>query len=108
MTLSSDDSATVQLDAVFGAVNAMQEMLFCAQEEALSVLPALPARLTSGAVRGLVFPGGTIDIAWNVSGQVDVTVHAVHDLDTMLLIGGKEYCRIILSGGQSEMKSFMR
>ena len=108
MTLSGDGSATVQLDAVFGAVNAMQEMLFCAQEEALSVLPACPARLTSGAVRGLVFPGGTIDIVWNASGAVDVTVHAAHALDTVLLVGGKECGRIVLAAGQTEVRRCMR
>lgn len=106
MTLQGDDSATVQLDAVFGAVNALQEMLFCAQNEALSVLPALPGRLAEGAVRGLLFPGGRIDIVWNMAGQVDITVSASKNLDLALLIRGKNRDRIVLAAGEVLTRSY--
>ncbi|MBQ4353645.1 MAG: glycoside hydrolase N-terminal domain-containing protein [Clostridia bacterium] len=101
MTLNWENSAVVQLDAAFGAVNAMQEMLFCWQEEALSVFPALPARLSSGSAHGLVFPGGTIDIVWNADKSVTVTVHASKNISTALLLHGKKQTQIILTAGES-------
>ena len=97
--------AFVQLDAAFGIVNAVQEMLFCWQKEALSVLPALPARLRCGEVRGLVFPDGTVDIRWEETGLVSVTVNADRNMDTALLICGKEACRVTLNAGQCKTVS---
>ena len=100
--------AIVQLDAAFGTVNAVQEMLFCAYDNALSVLPALSERLASGAVRGICFPGGKADILWDASGRVDVTVYAERELDTVILIGGKACGKVVLAAGASETYSYMR
>ena len=101
MTLDWKD-VPVQLDAVFGAVNAVQEMLFRWEKTALSILPALPGRLKSGAVRGMAFPGGTVDFSWQKSGKVSVTVHAFRILDTELFVGGKAAGAVKLAAGQSE------
>ena len=90
----------VQLDAVFGTVNAMQEMVFRWQKEALSVLPALPQRLQSGTVRGMVFPDGKIDIVWNTLGQVEITIYAKRPLDTDVLLADKFICHIQLAAGE--------
>ena len=95
--------AFVQLDAAFGIVNAVQEMLFCWQKEALSVLPALPVRLSCGETRGLVFPDGTVDIRWTETGETEVTVHARRSVDTVLLLRGKETGRVVLRAGESKM-----
>jgi len=100
--------ALVQLDSAFGTVNAVQEMLFCAYDHALSVLPALPARLASGTVRGICFPGGKADIRWDDSGRVDVTVYATRDVDLALLVCTKERGRIVLPAGASGTYSFTR
>ncbi len=105
VTLEWEGEAFVQLDAAFGIVNALQEMLFCAQKGALSILPALPARLESGDVRGLVFPEGRVDIAWDKDGQVTLTVHATRALDTSILLRGCEVCRLTLKAGQSRTLS---
>jgi alpha-L-fucosidase 2 len=94
------------LDAVFGAVNAIQEMLFCWQKEALSILPALPKRLDHGSVRGLVFPEGTLDIEWTLEGKVTVTVRATRDLDTGILLRGEMKGRVTLAAGQTETLTF--
>ena len=102
ITLEWEGEAFVQLDADFGIVNALQEMLFCWQKDALSILPALPQRLTEGRVRGLVFPDGTVDIAWNSDGSVTVSVTACRDLDTSLLLCGREVCRLSLAAGESK------
>ena len=96
----------VQLDAVFGTVNAMQEMLFRWQKEALSILPALPKRLQSGTVRGIVFPEGKIDIVWNTSKQVEVTVYAQRSFATDILLAGKQVCHIQLTAGERKTLKF--
>lgn len=106
MTLVWGKDATVQLDAAFGIVNAVQEMLFSWQEDALSILPALPKRLAYGSVKSIVFPGGTVDISWEETGELTVTVHAQRKLDTGLLIGRKEAGRVKLDEGTSETLSF--
>lgn len=97
-----DGETMVQLDAAFGAVNAIQEMLFCWQSEVLSILPALPSRLPEGSVSGLVFPGGTLDLSWDRTGRVDVKVTAKWDLDTVILLKGIEQCRLTVTAGQSK------
>ena len=101
-TIYWEGQTHVQLDAAFGAVNAVQEMLFCWQKEALSILPALPARLASGSARGFVFPEGTVDIAWTAEGKVTVTVNATREIDTGLLLGGKVVGKVCLGVGESK------
>lgn len=101
MTVTWYGDATEQLDANFGAVNAIQEMLFCPQEDALSVLPSLPARLSHGTARGLVFPDGRLDLDWHEDGSVEILLTAVRDLDTTLLLGGQDRGRITLGAGES-------
>ena len=102
ITVEWRGEAFVQLDAAFGAVNAIQEILFCWQKEALSILPALPARLTRGSVCGLVFPEGTVDINWKEDGSVRVTVKARRDVNTSLLLRGVEWCRVRLIAGETQ------
>jgi alpha-L-fucosidase 2 len=102
ITLEWHGDAFVQLDADFGIVNALQEMVFCYQKDALSILPALPARLCHGSVRGLVFPEGTVDVEWTEDGAVTVTVTACRDMDTSLLLLGRETCRVALTAGESK------
>ena len=98
--------APIQLDAAFGAVNAIQEMLFSWQEDALSILPALPKRLTSGTVRGMEFPGGKIDIHWEKSGHVTVVVYAERNLDLSVLLNGVFREKLILCAGQNKSMEF--
>ncbi len=76
-------------------------MLFRWQEDALSVLPALPERLKTGSVRGMVFPGGTIDFSWRKPGEISVIVHAERESDADLLIGRKAAGTVKLRAGES-------
>lgn len=94
--------AFMQLDAAFGAVNAIQEMLFCWQKEALSVLPALPKRFESGSARGLVFPEGTIDISWETSGEVLIIIRAQRDINTAFLLCGEKQFQLNMSAGEEK------
>ena len=74
MTLDLDNFAPVQLDAGFGVVSALQEMLFRCSEGGLFLLPALPERMETGSVCGLVFPEGTVDLQWDKDGvQISIT-----------------------------------
>lgn len=99
ITLEWEGEAFVQLDADFGIVNALQEMLFCPQKDALSILPALPERLEKGSVRGLVFPEGRVDISWETGSEAVVTVWATRPVDTGILLAGKEICQLTLRAG---------
>ena len=108
MTMTWGGDATEQLDANFGAVNAIQEMLFCWQEGALSILPALPARLTQGAVRGMVFPEGKLDLVWDKDGTVEITLTATQDIDAALLLCGRDCGRVILRAGEMSFHRFDR
>lgn len=108
MTMTWEGDATEQLDANFGAVNAIQEMLLCPQPDALSVLPALPARLSHGSVRGLVFPDGTLDITWYEDGRTEITVTAARDLDTAILLCGQPKERVALRANQTATLTYHR
>ena len=101
-TIQWDGDAFMQLDAAFGAVNAVQELLFRRQADALHVLPALPARLRAGRVRGIVFPEGTADFRWDAAGAVELKITAARDLDTELLLAGKSRGRLCLSAGRTK------
>ena len=59
------DMAPVQLDALMGAANAIQEMLLDVSPGRLALLPACPEKLGCGEIRNWRFPGGRVDMRWN-------------------------------------------
>ena len=68
------DQAPVQLDALMGAVSALQEMLLCVSEGRVAVLPACPERFDMGEVSNWRFPGGRISFKWD---KADSSLQAV-------------------------------
>ncbi|MBR1685129.1 MAG: glycoside hydrolase family 95 protein, partial [Clostridia bacterium] len=81
------DPAPVQLDAIMGYVNAVQEMLIFAAEDVLFLLPALPQRLKKGEVRDFRYPGGYIDMRWDCEqGEFHATLRAIRT-HTIRLVG---------------------
>lgn len=78
MTLDLQDFAPVQMDANFGAVSAIQEMLFYCSGDKLFLLPALPERLSCGKVRDIVFPRGRVDLEWD-GDRIFATITAASD-----------------------------
>lgn len=60
------DPAPVQLDAIMGYVNAVQEMIFYTSENLLKLLPALPERLSKGRVASFQYADGSLDMEWDV------------------------------------------
>ena len=59
------DMAPVQLDALMGAVNAIQEMLLSVSDGRLTFLPACPERFERGEVKNWRFPGGRVSFRWD-------------------------------------------
>lgn len=59
------DPAPVQLDAIMGYVNAVQEMLLYAAPGYIALLPALEERLFTGEVRNFRYSGGLLHMRWN-------------------------------------------
>ncbi len=59
------DPAPVQLDAVMGYVNAVQEMLLYASPGYIALLPALEERLFIGEIRNFRYSDGLVDMKWN-------------------------------------------
>lgn len=60
-------SAPVQLDANMGWVNAVQEMLLFVSAREIKILPSLPSKWKTGAVRDWRIHGGKISFAWNLA-----------------------------------------
>ena len=66
MNISLDmNPAPVQLDAIMGYVNAVQEMLVYSSEDLLKLLPALPAELGQGSVSNFRYENGLLSMSWN-------------------------------------------
>ncbi len=59
------DPAPVQLDAIMGYVNGVQEMLFYAENDLIKLLPALPKKLSVGEVEGFCYAWGSVDMRWD-------------------------------------------
>lgn len=60
------DPAPVQLDAILGYVNAIQEMLLYASDGYLALLPALEERLYKGKAENFRYQDGFVSMEWNV------------------------------------------
>lgn len=98
------DIAPVQLDALLGAVNAMQEMLLYAAPDQLVILPACPDRLNKGEVRNWHFPGGRISFCWDrEAGKLDVSLCASRRMDVRIAMpawAGKTGRAVHLEAGE--------
>lgn len=59
------DPAPVQLDAIMGYVNAVQEMLLYASPGYIALLPALEERLYTGELKNFRYSDGLLSMKWN-------------------------------------------
>ncbi|MBR7121137.1 MAG: glycoside hydrolase N-terminal domain-containing protein [Lentisphaeria bacterium] len=81
----------VQLDALLGTVNAIQEMLLYIAPDQLKYLPALPERLKRGRAKLHFFTGFT-EFEWDVEKSTfSADIYAVRD--TVLQLSFPEYCK---------------
>lgn len=63
------EQAPVQLDAVEGYVNAVQEMLVYSSGELVKLLPALSEELQRGSVKNFRYVDGLLSMKWDVGQQ---------------------------------------
>lgn len=76
--------APVQLDAIMGFVNAIQEMLIFSLPGKLKLLPALPDKFKNGHAM-LYFDTGFVDFSWDAQKrECHGTIHAVRDTELVL------------------------
>ncbi len=63
---SDEFHSSVQLDALMGSVNAVQEMLIYTSKDFVKILPACPEEFNEGEMK-LYFFDGVADIKWNLN-----------------------------------------
>ncbi|MBQ7915974.1 MAG: glycoside hydrolase N-terminal domain-containing protein [Firmicutes bacterium] len=77
--------APVQLDAIMGYVNAIQEMVFYASNDLLKFLPAIPSHLEKGRVKSFRYPNGSLNMNWDVAkGHFSATLTACREHEVWL------------------------
>ena len=57
---------TIQLDALMGLVNAVQEILLYADERYIKIPPSRPECFMAGKISSFCFPGGSVSLQWAV------------------------------------------
>jgi len=92
-----------QIDGNFGAVSGIVEMLMFSDDEAVTLLPALPDRWAKGSIKGLRAKGNVkVDIFWEkgklteyaLEGQGKVTVRYLDNSWAHELKGDKEHFKV--------------
>ena len=77
------DPAPVQLDAIMGYVNAVQEMLLYAAPGYIALLPALEERLYQGSLKNFRYSDGKIAMEWDVDTSFSLTILRIASSDVM-------------------------
>lgn len=95
------DMFPVQLDALMGVVNAVQEMLFRPTQKELRFLPARPERMKIGAAQNWRFPGGKASFGWS-SSDFTATITAQKDIDIVCVLPDGTKKQVVLAAGESE------
>ena len=93
LTINAHPNAPVQLDALMGAVNAIQEMLLRIDGTKLMLLPACPDRFNTGEFANWYIPQGRVDLRWNKdNNQILLTVHA--ETDSKITVCPPSWCGV--------------
>lgn len=87
MNSGSDLFAPIQLDALLGTVNAIQEWLIRVTRRKVYILPACPDRLNRGEAKRLHFFDGEISLKWNLlKKQCDIIISALRDTSFVMVL----------------------
>lgn len=103
MDSGSDLFAPIQLDALLGTVNAIQEWLIRVTRKKVYILPACPDRLSQGEANRLHFFDGEISIKWDLlNRRCHVVVSALRDTCFVMVLPFSNGERTIsLSAGET-------
>ena len=94
------DGSVFQIDGNFGAGAGITEMLVQDYHGRVTLLPALPAELSSGSLRGLKLRGGaSLDVEWKNGSPVRGAIRADRDYSCIAAFMGQER-EVRLSAGQ--------
>lgn len=78
MNISLQMDPPVQLDALMGYGNAVQEMLFYCADGVIKLLPALGSSMAVGSVRDFRYASGLVSMQWQVEAhQLHATIQAL-------------------------------
>ena len=81
------EPAPVQLDAIMGYVNAIQEMLFYSSGELIKLLPAVPKELSKGKVNNFRYMHGFVKMQWDIDKKyyrIVITAFRKHEINLKL------------------------
>lgn len=70
LSLEMDADAPIQLDALMGYVNAVQEMILYSSNKLIKLLPAISDNMQHGKITGWRFVGGIIDMEWDIQKNI--------------------------------------
>lgn len=96
--------APVQLDALMGTVQVVQELAARYSDGTLYILPANCERLKNIAVRDLRFPGGMVSYEYGKDGRLAVSVYAVKDMPLKICTPNKMFEAELESGRSYRFK----
>ena len=101
-SMGDENFAPVQLDAIMGCVNAVQEMLLRVAPKRVYLLPACPGQWVRGSTRLSIF-GGYIDLSWDLEKKsCRAVVCAQRQLDlTVVMPWSREERQICLQQGEN-------
>lgn len=102
--MGNDRFAEVQLDAVMGTVNAIQEWLIRLTKKKIYLLPACPEKLSCGSVKDFSVYGGKISFEWNLEEKhISAEITALRDIPEteVILPFGKTSKIISLKKGET-------
>lgn len=100
--MGDETFAPIQLDALMGIVNAVQEMLIFVSPKKIKLLPACPINIPKGSAK-LYFFDGTIKMQWDMEKQsCKAEFTAIRDTEFMLeLPFGRGERRVALAKGKT-------
>jgi alpha-L-fucosidase 2 len=92
-SLFSICSKALQVDGAFGMTAAVAELLLQSDDDAIELLPAVPAAWPRGEVRGLRARGGfEVDVTWARGRLASASIASLAGQTCALATGGRELC----------------